>query len=225
MNTQTATTCAYCGDSEALSTRDHVIPKAFWKDTTMPPNPLTISACRPCQNHWDAETTYFRNMLVMQSDMDDHPAIKRILDGPIKRRINTSKPDLKDLTRNATVAWKQTISGIYNERGVRIEIDLARFQRTPEKIIRGLFYLRNGIVLPPDYVARIVPENSFWNDAGFNNLLATMHDWQGCGDDVFQMRAVRDDSDGNFTAWLLMFFKSSAIFGYTCPKTYAESAA
>ena len=215
--------CAYCGESESPSTRDHVIPRAFWKGMSMPSNPLTIAACKSCQKYWDAETTYFRNMLVMQSELDAHPAIRGMLDGPIKRRINRSKPDLEDLTRNSSVAWKRTECGIYTERGVKIDFVVERFNRTPEKIVRGLFYLRNKIVLPSEYEARIFPGNTFLNDAGFKNVLNSMEDWQGCGDDVFQMRAAHDESDRNCTAWLLVFFRSSAIFAYTCPKTYGKT--
>ena len=217
--------CGYCGSDDKPITRDHVIPKALWKDAAMPSSPLTIPACRDCQLFWDGETTYFRNIMVVQSDIDAHPALKRLLNGAISRRIKHSRPDFTDLTRNATPVWRQSQAGFYIERGVKIEIDMARFQRTPEKIVRGLFFMRNQIVLPDDYEVRVFPNNSFWDDMGFQQLLDQMDDWQGCGDDVFQMRAVRDGSDNNFTAWLLMFFKSSAIFAYTCPRSCGQNAA
>jgi hypothetical protein len=213
-------TCAYCGVTEIPLTRDHVVPRAFWKDTEMPSNPVTVPACEPCQKHWDAETTYFRNMLVVQSAPESHPAITRLASGPVKRRVEKSRPDLLDISRNAVPAWKQSKSGLYVERGVNIDIDIPRFQRTPEKIIRGLFYFRNAVPVPSDYDVCIFPGNDFWDDEGFKNVLETMEDWQGLGDDVFQMRATRDVNDPNVTAWLLAFFRSFAFFGYTCPKTY-----
>ena len=216
--------CAYCGTSDNPLTRDHVIPQAFWKDAQSPSNPITVAACEPCHEYWDAETTYFRNMLVVQSAPEDHPAIMRLASGPIKRRIENSRPDCLDLTRNAISGWRTSNSGLVAERGVQIDINLPRFLRTPEKIIRGLFFLRNAIPVPPDYVVHVFPGNEFLDDPGFNNLCETMHDWQGLGDDVFRMRATRDANDANFTVWLLLFFCSSVLFGYTCPKTYGESA-
>lgn len=191
----------------------------------MPSNPVTVPACEPCQKYWDAETTYFRNMLVVQSAPESHLAITRLASGPIRRRVGKSRPDLLDISRDAVPAWKRSKSGLYLERGVKIAIDIPRFQRTPEKIIRGLFYLRNAVPVPSDYDVRVVPGNDFWDDAGFNNLLETMHDWQNLGDDVFQLRATRDVNDPNFTAWLLAFFRSSVLFGYTCPNTYSNNAA
>lgn len=220
----TNSTCAYCGVSVDDLTRDHVVPRAFWKDAASPSDPVTVPACRPCQDYWDAETTYFRNILVVHSDPRNHPAIQRLASGPIKRRVQKSRPDFLDLTRNAVSGWRQSKSGLLTEKGVKIEFDLARFQRTPEKIVRGLFFLRNTVPVPEDYVVRIFPGDDFWDDAGFKNLLETMHEWEGLGDDVFQMRATRDATDPNFTAWLLLFFRSSVLFGYTCPKTYATDA-
>ncbi len=209
--------CAYCGATDTQLTRDHVVPRAFWKDAKMPSNPVIVPACKPCQIHWDEETTYFRNALVMQSTPESHPAITRLATGPIKRSVERSRSDFFDLSRNAASAWKRTKSGLYVERSVRIEIDTARFQRTPEKIIRGLFFFRNARPVPAEYEVRVYLGNDFFNDPGFNELLETMHGWKGLGDDVFQLRAVRDVNDPNFTAWLLMFFRSSALLGYTCP--------
>lgn len=214
--TANSSICAYCGVASPFLTRDHVVARAFWKDGLPPPNPITVPACEQCQQYWDAETTYFRNILVIQSDAQAHPAINRLALGPIKRRIEKSAPDLFDLTRNAVRAWKQSESGLLVEPRVRIDIDLKRLLRTPEKIIRGFFFVRNGIPLPSSYDVRVFPGNGFWSDAGFQNLLETMHEWQGLGDDVFQLRAARDSSDPNITAWLLLFFRSSALFGYSC---------
>lgn len=222
--TTNSSICAYCGISNSLLTRDHVVPRAFWKDGPSPPNSITVPACERCQQYWDAETTYFRNILVIQSDAQAHPAILRLALGPIKRRIEKSAPDLLDITRNAFRAWKQSESGLLVEPRVRIDIDLKRLLRTPEKIIRGFFFVRNGIPVPSGYEVRVIPGNGFWSNAGFQNLLDTMHEWQSLGDDVFQLRATRDSSDPNVTAWLLLFYRSSALFGYTCPVSLGENA-
>lgn len=215
--------CAYCGIADVKQkTRDHVVPRALWKDGVAPTNPVIVPACRKCQKYWDAEATYFRNLTVMSADPADHPSILRIATGAIVRRVRESWPDYRDLTRNAVFGWKQSPTGLLTEPGVRIEIDMNRFLRTPEKIIRGLFFLRNGRPVPEDYDVRIYHGNRFWEESGFSNLLEAMEPWAGLGDDVFQLRATYDSSDRSFTIWLMLFFKSSAFLGWTCPKNYGR---
>jgi len=95
------------------------------------------------------------------------------------------------------------------------QVDVSRFSRSIEKIVRGLFFRKSGCPLPRGYRVAVFLGNEFWSDRGFQNLLAAMEGPAGCGDDVFQARCVRDSSDINITAWLLWFYGAMAFFAVT----------
>jgi hypothetical protein len=219
--------CAYCGarkaDGVAL-TKDHIVPRAFWKDIPYPKHFRTVLACIPCHEQWDREATYFRNLIVAQANPEDHPAILQLVDGPISRGLAASRSDMADMTRNIRPGFQRLHNGVLHST-VRIDLDAERFDRTPEKIIRGFFFMRNRKPLPSDYEVRVYPGNDFWNDKGFMCVFKSMEEWAGMGDDVFLMRSVRATDDPDFTAWVLVFYRSAALFAYTCPKSYGRTVA
>lgn len=212
------TQCAYCGATDRPITRDHVVPRALWKDRPLPPSVITVPSCSGCQAEWDQDATYFRNLIVLCSDPSDHPAIADLALGAIKRSVNRpeGRRDLADITRNAVRGYQQFGTSIL-EPAVRIDIDSQRFDRTPEKIVRGLFFFRNGVPVPSNYEVRIFPGSGFWQEPEFQDILAVMEPWKGMGDNVFAMRATRDTVDANITFWLMRFYNSSGILGYTWP--------
>ena len=213
-----AKTCAYCGATNRPVTRDHVVPQALWKDRPLPPRTITVPSCRECQVEWDQDATYFRNLIVLSSDPNDHPAIADLANGAIRRSV--SRPEgrkhLAELTRNARRGFQRFATNLL-EPAVRIDMDTRRFFRTPEKIVRGLFFFRNGFPVPTGYEVRIYPGSGFWQEQGFARVLEIMEPWKGMGDNVFAMRATRDAADNNVTFWLMRFFNSSGILGYTWP--------
>ena len=85
-----------------------------------------------------------------------------------------SLPDLRDLTRNARTGWRKSKGGVIVDKGVKIEIEIDRYHRTVEKIVRGLFYLKSGTPVPLDYDVRVYPGNEFWDDSGFQIVSAAI---------------------------------------------------
>jgi len=211
--------CAYCGVMDRPITRDHVVPKALWKDQPLPPSLITVPSCSECQAEWDQDATYFRNLIVLCSDPVDHAAIADLALGAIKRSVHrpAGRRDYADITRNAVPGYQQFGTSIL-EPAVRIDVESRRFDRTPEKIVRGLFFFRNGFPVPTNYEVRIFPGSGFWQEEGFAEILATMEPWKCMGDNIFAMRATRDTVDNNITFWLMRFYNSSGILGYTWPR-------
>jgi hypothetical protein len=216
--------CAYCGVMARPITRDHVVPKALWKDKPLPPAVITVPSCPECQKEWDRDATYFRNLIVLASDPSDHPAVAELANGPIKRSVHRreGKRDYADITRNAVRGFHRFGTSML-EPSVRIDIDSQRFDRTPEKIVRGLFFFRNGVPVPRNYEVRIFPGSGFWQAPEFQDILTVMEPWKGMGDNVFAMRATRLAHDTNITFWLMRFYNSSGILGYTWPGDPAEA--
>jgi hypothetical protein len=206
------TTCAYCGNAKENITRDHVVPQALWKDLTKPDGIVTVPACRRCQEIWDMEATYFRNVLAAITP-ESHEAVKELFSGAIKRSVDRSKKEMFDLTRNARSTW-QFNSGHYELRS-GFDIDMGRFNLTPEKIVRGLLYYKNKKPLPPDYKVAILGASEFLAMPEIETLLMELDErWQCMGDDIFAVRSMRE-SDPNVTAWLFRFYGSAFLMGFT----------
>jgi hypothetical protein len=211
--------CAYCGQYTENLTRDHVVPKAMWGETKLPNSMITAPCCRSCHQYWDHEAEYFRNTLVAQIDRGAHPVSDRVLEGQIVRHLVRSGPARRDFFRNVQQFEIRNRSGLILGYRSGFELDVSRFSRSIEKIVRALFYLKSKFALHSDYQVLVARGNDFWNDAGFQNILAAMESVVGCGDDVFLMRCARDRSDPNITAWLLQFYRQIAVFAWTDNKS------
>jgi hypothetical protein len=122
---------------------------------------------------------------------------------------------MSDFFRNARVVEQRHQSGLILGSRVAFTLDVSRFARSIEKIVRGLFYCKSDDTLASGYKVFVVTSNEFWRDRGFQNILADMSPARGCGDDVFLMRCVRDRSDPNVTAWLFLFYGAVAAFAWT----------
>ena len=138
------------------------------------------------------------------------------------RSLDRSRAARMDFFRNVRQFEIRNRSGLILGYRTAFEMDVSRFSRSIEKIVRGLFYLKSRNALPTGYRVVVARGNAFWNDKGFNNLLGAMEPAAGCGDDVFVMRCVRDSSDVNVTAWLLQFYGRMAMFAWTKADGNAE---
>ncbi len=207
--------CAYCGARSNALTQDHVIPQALWKGSHLPQSTITVPACGPCHKHWDRESEYFRNILIAQIDRGAHAVSDRLLEGPVMRSLARNRAARTDFFRNNRRAEIRNRSGLILGFRTAFEIDVSRFSRSIEKIVRGLFYQKSRYALPSAYRVAVARGNEFWSNDGFQKIHAAMEPFAGCGDDVFMMRCVRDNSDVNVTAWLLQFYRCLAMFAWT----------
>jgi hypothetical protein len=216
--------CAYCGKYASDPTHDHVVPRALWNKRNLPPSTVTVPSCRFCHQYWDREAEYFRNILVAQIDRGAHPVSDRLLEGTVTRSLIRSQSARNDFFRNVRQVEIRNQSGLILGYRAAFEIDLSRFSRSIEKIVRGLFYRKSCYPLPIGYRVTVSRGNEFWNDAGFQNLLSVMEPVAGYGDDVFLMRCVRDGSDENVTAWLLQFYRRIGVFAWTEADSHANGS-
>ncbi len=207
--------CTYCGEPSGNLTKDHVVPIALWIKGQHPQHPVVVPACRNCQDLYDCEVTYFRNCLVSMIDMDAHPMAGKLLRGPVVRSIERRSGVMRDFFRNVRRMERKTDAGVIVGTGWAFDIDMTRFNRIVEKIVRGLFYFKSGIPLPKTYEVVIFPGNGFWKLPDFQSLLENMEPFGNLGDDVFMCRAHRDANDACSTAWLFIFFQKIGIFVWT----------
>lgn len=212
MNLKSTTCCAYCGNATTDMTRDHVVPSALWLRGKRPKHPAVVPACPTCHKAYDREAAYFRNCLVAMCDTDAHPMLANLLSGPVVRSITRRPVVAHDFFRNATLRERRSREGIINGAGWTFDIDMARFNRTVEKIVRGLFYWRSTEHLPDTHKVDVFAGNGFWQTPDFRSLLPKLEPEKGFGDDVFTCRSQRDADDPNSTAWLLIFYQQVGVF-------------
>jgi hypothetical protein len=154
-------------------------------------------------------------MVVAMIDRGKHPVSDHLLEGPVRRSLERSRRTRRDFFRNVRWVEQRNRSGLILGYRLAFEIDVSRFSRSIEKIVRGLFSCKSLYALPSGYRVVVIRGNDFWADSGFQNLLAVMEPTAGCGDDVFVMRCARDCSDPNVTAWVLQFYGAIAVFAWT----------
>ncbi len=183
----------------------------------MPSNPIVVPACPDCHKKWDLQAEYFRNTLIAMIDKGIHPIANQVLEGPVIRSLQRNPKTVAAFFRNPRVLPRMSQGGLFTGHGLAFEIDCNRFGMIIEKIIRGLFYHKSQVPLSEKHIVQIFPDNGFWANQGFQNLLIEMEDTAGCGDDVFQVRCIRDTNDPNCTAWLLLFYQQMGFFAWTEP--------
>ncbi len=208
--------CSYCGKPSSELTRDHVVPKALWGGKgNLPSHVVVVPACRPCQEKWDIQAEYFRNTVIAMIDKGAHPVASEVLEGPVIRSLQRNPKTVAAFFRDPRILPRSSPGGIVTGYGLAFQIDMERFNRIPEKIVRGLFYYKSHHPLPSTHGVKVFPGNQSWDDDSFQNLLAVMEPIAGCGDDVFQIRCTRDRTDPCCTAWLLLFYRQLGVFALT----------
>lgn len=216
MNDESTKCCAYCGNvpTDGL-TRDHVVPRALWPAGERPQHPAIVPACSTCHDKCDREATYFRNCLVAMCDTDSHPMLAKLLKGPVVRSIARRPGVARDFFRNTALRERRSREGIIVGAGWTFDIDMARFNRIVEEIVRGLFYWKSKEHMPNTHEVGVFSGNGFWETSGFHSLLPKLEPPQGLGDDVFTCRSQRDANDPYSTAWLLIFYQQVGIFAWS----------
>jgi hypothetical protein len=86
--------CVHCG-REGIVTDDHIPAKCLFPDPK--PNLITVPSCGGCNQGASNDDEYFKRMLVLRSDLHEHPmasqlrpAVIRSLHNPKQRRFRAA---------------------------------------------------------------------------------------------------------------------------------------
>lgn len=215
--------CTYCGKQRPI-TRDHVVPKCLFPGPV--PNDMPIvPACQPCNQELAQHQDYLRDMLICDFRCSDHPAARAILEGPVRRAIQTNRSlvarTVRDGIRKESL---YTLGGIYLGDGYVIPTEQPRLNHIFRMMVRGLYYSKFGRRLPEDYavsvkyqdVKRPLALREAWNTLmslpGYNGPFQ----W---GDGVFTCLFLQALEDPALTAWLLVFYGGFGVLVHTSPPT------
>lgn len=144
--------CVYCGTDEDL-TVDHVPPKLLLA-RPYPPNLLTVTACRTCNQSFQKDDEYTRTMLCIDVRAAKNSAAQSNLPAVLR---SLQRPDARSFAEYlAGKAESSTVLGHDGSpMGQAFELDKARVNRTGERLIRALYFAERRTPVPRNMTVRV----------------------------------------------------------------------
>jgi hypothetical protein len=181
--------CAYCGKDDSFEelTREHFVPRNLWDDGHRPNGMRTVPTHKSCNRAFSDDDDYFRDVLVFEEGAKDHPEVKRLHDGPIKRKFEKKFGTIKKNLKN--IGWYPVVTpaGLYVGHAPGFELKWERVQRFLHKVIKGVYWTVKESPIPQDWLFTIPrPAPNVFDENV--KLIESMEPWQSYGDDVFCCR-------------------------------------
>jgi len=201
--------CVICGQKSA-TTYDHIPPKCIFPEPR-PSDLITIPACEECNKSTetlDEEFRVFINMFVGNKSVETEKLWKNTLRTlqHNSRLLEKAKASFRpaDLTsehsiiigKTNVVVWDNSVNKVF------------------EKIICGLYWYHFREILVDRVMITVCHKQSISSTA-----VETVKLWESnfVGNGQFLYKYVRAHDVPLRSAWLLVFHKSLAVFGYTNP--------
>jgi hypothetical protein len=216
--------CAFCGQTVAKTTKDHVPPRGLFGDTPGH-NLITVPACAACNNSTSKDDEYFR-LMSMEIDVSGHPVGQQVSEATLRSILHPKKGGFrKSVFRSLQPVELTTKSGLYVGKTFLMKLDAERILRIVGKIIRGLFYHHLGRPLPADYQVVCHTTNfvdRLWSDPASNPIRTVLVPWlftqpsrEIGSSGVFRYRWVNLPDAPNMTFFTLRFYDKVEFFGFT----------
>ena len=206
--------CMFCGKDKSAGemSREHFVPKCLWFE--LPNMVVTLPAHKSCNEAGSQDDEYFRNVLISDGHVANHPHVKRIINGPLRR-----SRQLKELREAIALRPLFTQSGLYLGRQPIMAVDGARLERVLKKIVCGVFYkITNRLVLPTTTVnvsrGTLSPEDA---EVLFENR--PPHGF-GLDDDVFACHYSTDRQYPDVMICQMQFYGWHSFVGRTIPADF-----
>lgn len=200
--------CCFCGVNEG-TTKDHVPPKSFFNKPIEAPL-VTVPACLSCNNYYSKYDEIFKVYLGMQVAYQGGEAERLFKEGTlssVKNNNSLRKKILNDMEPVDIV----TPSGIFLKRGATALWDSEAFEKTIERITRGLFYHHYKSILPPDTLIQ-----THWANKLPDFIDADKLYYNSIGGNSFQYQYNKIEEEPAMSAWIYQFYNgfwSMALVG------------
>lgn len=212
---ETELTCAFC--EQPATTRDHVPPKSLFK-TSPPDNLITVPACFSCNNEASNDDQWFRNYLVSDDRIKNHPEAKELNNALARSLQRPQGVGLQEyMDRNLKRFSLITESGLFYGEGTALENDFKREGRILTRIMKGLYYHELKKHHPTHNINSVYSSNKTFSpdkkvrEERQNVILDLINDLKNepikkIGNDVFSYKwgVAKDNPDASF--WVLVFF-------------------
>jgi hypothetical protein len=216
--------CVHCGAIGPV-TRDHVPPKALFGK----PRPAlpTVVSCEACNGGASDDDEYFRAMLLMHDTGGDHPDAVANRAAFFRSLARPKKLGFRKLILGGTRdVFVVAPDGVAERRGA-FEVEGARLARVATRVLRGMFYLKQGRRLRDEYVAQtaLLGTREREDDEEMRSLLgpALASPSTVIGAGVLEYW-VHFEPDPGWSIWLFRYYGEIDFLGLTLPKAEADKA-
>ena len=206
--------CVYCG-SMSETQMDHVVPGVLFPKPR--PQLITVPACARCNLGFSKDEEYFVTTLVGEAVAFGSDQAEKVIKHLFHNVPDKKVPRRRSLARRIKQQFQEvevnTNAGLHLGSTHITEIEEDRYNRILEKIVRGLFYIEEGRILPKDSTVKveIKPEPDVLET--YKSRLLGMQ-WKAVGDlEVFTYCFAHGQKDN--TAWLMCFYRSTTVIAET----------
>jgi hypothetical protein len=135
--------CIYCGQ-EGRVTDDHIPPKCLFLKPR-PSSLITVPSCGDCNGGASNDDEYFKRMLVLRSDLHEHPVASCLRASVIRsfhnpRQVGFRKAFLRTVRQTDLV----TPAGLYIGSAPAYDVSNDRMHKVAERIVAGLYHRTVG---------------------------------------------------------------------------------
>jgi hypothetical protein len=212
---------------------DHVPPKNLFAPPR-PHNLVTVPACAACHGPTSKDDEYFRTMLALSAQFQDHPdLIGGVRDAAVR---SLGRPEgraqLVELMRTRREVVVRTPAGLYLGQATSYSPDVMRLVRVVERVTRGLFFHHHRQVLGISYGVKVVEDSiTDWATTGETTrnacrrivALVAPQQQRRIGE-VFDYRHVVAAQDTRTSAWLMTFYGRMTFLCTTGPNPTRPNA-
>lgn len=212
----------HCGKDETfgLINREHFVPASLWDKR--PPDTIVLPAHKTCNESYQEDDHYFRDVLAMEEGAKGHPEVQKLLAGPIARKFERRFGQVVNLVQNLKLRPVITETGLYIGMHPSFSIDRRRINRVLEKIVKGIFYKARGRPLSESTRIKIVDGPELLNPIFGPMLVHMPKEWSTFGDDVFGCKWLFDSRHNEAIACLMAFYRRRVFLGYAVPDGLAD---
>jgi hypothetical protein len=181
--------CVHCLKDVVERNSDHVFPESWYPESTPPDlEKWQIPSCIPCNSEYGKLEQDFLVKVGLCLDPHD-PASKSIVEKSLRslkasagrnprdaqHRLNKGRKILAEALQGDQIPDHGVYPGLHDrwsalgEKPVAILLPVESFKRMTEKIVRGIYYIEDGIFIEPPYEIDFyaLPEDGIaaWKDA------------------------------------------------------------
>lgn len=206
--------CAYCGKEDRI-TKDHIPPQCIF------PKPRTtdliwVPCCEPCREGWPKDDEEFRRFVWSAEGADEHPSFEKAADKVIS---SIKKPEAKSY-RNRVLSSIEDVE-VYSESDIFLgikpgmKLEWIRIEGVLQRIVRGLFFLKNEKLIPDDHELIIkIPDEKLGNEINKFPFKPIANICDG----TFRYWLYEPNDGKSSSLWLMSFCNSIWVLGYIRPK-------
>jgi hypothetical protein len=214
MSTPKHGTCAYCGDESDL-TRDHIPPRALFPDED-PGDLLTVPCCEKCRGGWSQDDEYFRLMVMSSYLVVDNEVAQQVNRKVLRSLARPKAEGLRRLVRSSLGSIDLfTPGGLYLGQACGVKVDVKRFKRVSERILKALFFHEMKRLVPEGYTTVNIMQQLSGDYFDRHIKPISFAPLRSYAKGAFQYTFAQTETDPDSTMWIMLLYERLPFVGMT----------